>query len=49
MRLKYLDNLCLYIDTVFVQVYIPTTNHDDDKIEKLYDYCKQHDLVVINT
>ena len=23
-------------DIVLVQVYIPTTNHDDDKIEQLY-------------
>ena len=24
------------VDIVLVQVYMPTTNHDDDKIEKLY-------------
>jgi hypothetical protein len=25
------------VDIVLVQVYISTTNHDSDKIEKLYD------------
>ena len=25
------------VDTVLVQVYMPTTNHDDDVIEKLYE------------
>ena len=25
------------VDIVLVQVYMPTTNHDDDKIEKLYE------------
>ena len=25
------------VDIVLVQVYIPTTNHDDDEIEKLYE------------
>ena len=24
-------------DIVLVQVYMPTTNHDDDEIEKLYE------------
>jgi hypothetical protein len=25
------------VNIVLVQVYVPTTNHDDDKIEKLYE------------
>ena len=25
------------VDLVLVQVYMPTTNRDDDKVEKIYD------------
>jgi len=25
------------VDIVLVQMYMPTTNHDDDEIEKLYE------------
>jgi hypothetical protein len=29
------------VDLVLVQVYMPTTNHDDDKVEKLYDVISE--------
>jgi hypothetical protein len=100
-RLMFVKISAKPVDIVLVQVYMPTTNHDDDKIEKLYqeiseilhqegrcqvnaivmedfnsivgegstdkvvgpfglgirnergkmliDFCKQHDLVVMNT
>jgi Endonuclease/Exonuclease/phosphatase family. len=36
-RLMFVKISAKPIDIVLVQVYIPTTNNDDDEIEKLYD------------
>jgi len=35
-RLMFVKISAKPVDIVLVQVYMPTTNHDDDKIEKLY-------------
>ena len=36
-RLMFVTISTKPVDIVLVQVYMPTTNHDDDEIEKLYE------------
>ena len=36
-RLMFVKISAKPVDIVLVQVYMPTTNHDDDEIEKLYE------------
>ena len=36
-RLMFVKISAKHVDIVLVQVYMPTTNHGDDEIEKLYE------------
>ena len=44
-RLVFVKISAKPVDIVLVQVYMPTTNHDDDEIEKLYEEISEKEEV----